>query len=108
MAKYQSGFYIQIPRRIFQDYRLLSPQACRLYLWLKELEHRYCGKEHSFFFHTDVEIAFELNVSVSWVARARKELVEKNIICFTRKHFLCDGKLSEKRVGCYSFPNEEE
>lgn len=110
MSKYQAGSFLQIPRKTIQSesFKNLSPGAKALYLWLKELEHSFCGSKESVFFHTDKEISCEMNMSERSVERYRKELIDAKIIQFSRRHFVNEStkKKSEKRIACYEFVDD--
>lgn len=106
MSKYLQSNFLQISRKHFENgtFTGLSIGALSLYIWLKELEHRYCSKGENSFFKTDSELSQLLNVSTKSIERYRKELVNAKLVNCERVHFYdsARNKYSEKRVLCYS------
>jgi hypothetical protein len=91
---------------VSEDFRGLSSGAQDLYFWLKEMEHRYSGRNsEEVFFHTDEAMAEEMKTSVSSIQRWRKELTDAGIVRNARLHFVesSTGKRSTKRVMGYVF-----
>jgi hypothetical protein len=105
MSKYQQGHFIQIPRSLFSDERFLrlSDGAKWLFIFLKELEHRYTGEQEDFFFRSNDDLAEDLGWSRSKVIRTKQELINADIIQTWPMHWIDKetGKKSEKHVTAY-------
>ena len=105
MPKYKGSNFIQVDRGIFDlSFKILSPTACKLYIWLCELEHRFCTSDKSdYFFRTDKQLSEDLDMSVSTIKRAKKELINLDYIRFGVVHWVDkNGKKSEKKVTAYT------
>ena len=104
MAKYQSGNYIQFSRHGFttEVYKNLSSGAFKMFVFLKELEHRFTGRNSEFFYYSDSDLAIMSGLSVRSVKAYRKELIESGLILYSQAHFIDNkGKKSKERISCY-------
>jgi hypothetical protein len=106
MGKRTSENFIKLPRKIFsKEYGDLSVYAKWLYVFLHELDTRYTGtKKVDYFFRSDQELAQDLNISLSSVKRAKRELIERGLIKTGRVHWWADEshtKKSKKKVTSY-------
>lgn len=104
MAKRKGTFFIQVKRELFTDeYKELSVNAKWLYVVLNELEHKYTGDKCDFFFRSNEELAKDCNMSLGTFKRAKKELLETDLIQHWHMHFVDTetGKKSEKKISAY-------
>ena len=92
MAKNGNTFFVQLSREIYMQYRDMPTSTLKLYIWLVELEHRYTGKERDFFFRTNEQLAYDVNLSLPVIKKCKNEI---NTL------IMPDGKRSEKKVTCY-------
>lgn len=102
--KRKAGNYLQLSRRIFQgeSYEGLSVNAKWLYVVLCELEHRFTGEKDDFFFRSNNDLVKDTGLSLATLKRAKKELLQTDLIQTWQKHFIIDGnKKSEKKVTVY-------
>ena len=103
MKYYKDGSFLQISRSLFTNgyFVELSSGAKELYLWLKELEHRY-SNENGWFCRTDQQINEESNISISSIKRYRKELLESGLIVYRQSRWESEtGMKSKERISCY-------
>ena len=105
MGKYKDGYYIQLPRKIFNDYdyETIPANSRWIYTVMCELEHKFTGKNEDFFFRSDEDLARDCGVSVSTIARYKKPLIKNGLVEHWNTHFR-DPKtkrLSEKKVSAY-------
>jgi len=102
MAKYQTGHYMELPRQIFsnQTFLNLSDSAKWLYLVLKEDEHRFTGKDETFFFRSNEDLAKDCGWKLTKLTRYKQELIKTDLIQTWQMHWLdkTTNKKSEKHV----------
>lgn len=105
MAKYQSGNFLQLWRGGFQTeiYRELSNGAFKMFIFLKELEHRYTnGTSDKWFYQSDAALSFESDIPIRSLKRYKKELIERGLIKISKAHFTDEqGNKSKEAVTCY-------
>ena len=104
MAKYQQGNFLQIARGGFitEIYKELSSGAFKMFVFLKELEHRYTNGNNQFFYYADKELAEMTGLQQRSIQEYRKELIESGLILYSKVHFtLADGKKSKEKISCY-------
>jgi hypothetical protein len=105
MGKYKDGNYIQLPRKVFNDYSYeeLPIYSRWIYTVMCELEHKYTGKKEDFFFRSDEDLANDCGLSLATIKRYKKPLIELELIQHWNMHFRDTetGKLSEKKVSAY-------
>jgi hypothetical protein len=102
--KYGNSYYLQLTREIFNEkYSGLSVTAKWLFVVLNELEQRYTGQNEDFFFRTNEELAVDCGISLATLKRAKKELLETDLIESWKGH--CrdpeTGKFTEKQFTFY-------
>jgi hypothetical protein len=125
MPKYKNGYYLQMSRGIFKGesnslFHELSASACKLWLWLHELEQKFTGvkkdkngkkKEVDWFFRSDQELANDTHMGTATIKRAKAELKQKckGKIQIFQMHFLDPktGKKSHKHVTGYRILGEK-
>ncbi len=102
MAKNGNTFFVQLSREIYMQYRDMPTSTLKLYIWLVELEHRYTGKERDFFFRTNEQLTYDVNLSLPVIKKCKKDLINRGLVECWQSHFIMpDGKRSEKKVTCY-------
>lgn len=104
MSKQKGSFFIQLKRELWtEQYKDLSINAKWLYTTLNELEHRYTGEKCDFFFRSNENLAEDCGMSINTFKRAKKELLETDLIQHWLTHFVDKetGKKSEKKVSAY-------
>lgn len=104
MAKYQEtrGNFIQLPREIFSDKYNLSVNAICLFVWLKELEHRYTNYRDSRFSRTNEQLVKDCGMSEKTLRKARQELIDKGFLTIEKRHYdKKNGQKSEQRITYY-------
>lgn len=103
--KRKQGNYLQLSRKLFNDekYSQLSLTARWLYVVLNELEHKYTGSKEDFFWRSNEDLAQDCGVSLPTLKRAKKELLETDLIQVWQMHWMDKktGKKSEKKVTAY-------
>lgn len=98
--------YIQLNRKVFLDeaYFDMSFQCKWIYTILTELEHRYTGKNETFFFRSDKDLADDCGMGLTSLKKYKKELLSYDGIVQTwRMHWIDPEtkKKSEKAVTAY-------
>ena len=105
MGKYKDGNYIQLPRKIFNDFDYESvPMYSRwIYTMMCELEHKFTGKKEDFFFRSDEDLASDCGLSVATIRRYKKPLIDSGLVEHWNTHFRdpITKKRSEKKVSAY-------
>lgn len=105
MAKYQAGYYMELPRSIFTDDRFLqlSDAGKWLFIVLKELEHRYTGPGEDFFFRSNEDLAKDCGWKRTKLTRIKDELQRSGLIETWQMHWIDKEtkKKSEKHVTAY-------
>ena len=102
--KHGNEFYLQLTRKLFtEEYKNLSKNAKWLFIVLNELEQRYTGEKEDFFFRSNEDLATDCHMSLPTLKRAKKELLETNLVTCWQIHFVNKdtGKKSEKRTTAY-------
>lgn len=77
--KHYNTFFMQLTRELCKDDRIkeLSAGAVKLFVWLNELEQRYCSDDLETFTHSDKQLAEELNVNIKTLQSWKRELKER-------------------------------
>lgn len=101
--KYKDGNFLQLDRKLFNDtYSNLSINAKWLYVVLVELEHKFTGKKEDFFFRSNEDLAKDSGMSLPTLKRAKKELMQTNLIEIWQTHYIYQNKKkSEKHITAY-------
>lgn len=104
MSKYQSGYFIQLPRSLFKNERFmgLSDSAKWLFMVLKEDEHRYTGEGENFFYRSNVDLAEDCGWNIKKLERIKPEVLSSGLVETWMMHWTKEnGKLSETHVTAY-------
>jgi hypothetical protein len=102
--KHGNTFYMELSRCIFtEEYNHLSNNAKWLFVVLNELEQRYTGQKENFFFRSNEDLAKDAGMSLPTLKRAKKELIETDLIEHWLTHFIDTQtkKKSEKKVSAF-------
>lgn len=85
-----------------EAYKNLSSGAFKMFVFLKELEHRFTGHDSEFFYYSDSDLATMSGLPIRSIKRYRKELIENGLILYSQAHFIDNkGKKSKERISCY-------
>lgn len=109
MAKYNQEAFFQVPRILFKNtdqpatINSLSLSAFKLYVWLKELEHRFTSDRkkkkkpsQDYFYRSDADLMHDSGLSHGAIQKAKKELSAKGLYQTWQMHWWMDEKHERK------------
>lgn len=97
-------YFLMVSRSLYADgtFKKLSPTAIKLLFMLKELEQAYGHGENTRLYRSNDQLADDTGMSVATVKKAKKELVDAQLMTITQNHFSAgDGKRSRKHISTY-------
>ena len=103
--KHGNIYYLELSRTLFNSHTFEElPMYSRwIFVVMNELEQRYTGKNETYFFRSDEDLAKDCGLSVATIKRYKKPLIQLKYIQHWNMHFKNTetGKLSEKKVCAY-------